>query len=87
MNEATFNVNTMLTTVPQVIIRVLDNVGNLVWSTTTDSFPCTWNLNDNNGNRVPAGVYKFHGTYKGASTYGGTNIGHIIVIDPNKSNN
>ena len=87
VNEATFDVKTMLTTTPEVIIKVLDNVGNLVWSTTTANFPYSWDLNDKNGNRVPAGVYKFFGTYKGANTYGGTNIGHIIVIDPNKSNN
>ncbi|MBR5085667.1 MAG: type IX secretion system sortase PorU [Muribaculaceae bacterium] len=86
VNEATFDVSTTLTS-PQVTIKVLDNVGNLVWSTTTDSFPYTWDLKDNNGNRVPAGVYKFFGTYKNNNNYGGTQIGHIIVIEPNKSNN
>ncbi|MBR6489219.1 MAG: hypothetical protein IKT03_01650, partial [Muribaculaceae bacterium] len=67
-------------------IKVLDNVGNLVWSTTTANFPFTWNLVGNDGNRVPAGVYKFFGTYKGSNNYGGTEIGHIIVIEPYKSN-
>ncbi len=86
VNEATFNVTTSLATTPDVTIKVLDNVGNLVWNTTTSNFPYTWNLNDNNGNRVPAGVYKFYGTYLGGNTYGGTEIGHIIVIEPYKSN-
>ena len=72
---------------PQVTIKVLDNVGNLVWNTTTTNFPYTWNLKDNNGNRLPAGVYKFYGTYKGSSSYGGTSIGRLIIIDPYKSNN
>jgi len=86
VSEATFNVSTPLSPVPDVNIKVLDNVGNLVWSTTTSNFPYTWNLIGNNGNRVPAGVYRFHGSYKGSNAYGGTAIGHIIVIDPHKSN-
>ncbi len=87
MTEATFNVSTTLPTMPDVTIKVLDNVGNLVWSTTTSDFPYTWNLNDNNGNRLAAGVYKFYGTYKGNNAYGGTEIGHIIIIDPYRHNN
>lgn len=87
VNEATFDVTTSLSSIPQVTIKVLDNVGNLVWSTTTSNFPFTWNLNNNNGERVPAGVYKFYGTYQNSNTYGGTPIGHIIVIDPHNSNN
>lgn len=86
MTEATFNVNTTLSTMPEVTIKVLDNVGNLVWSTTTTNFPFTWNLNDNYGYRLPAGVYKFYGTYKGNNAYGGTEIGHIIIIDPYRHN-
>ena len=86
MTEATFNVSSTLSTIPDVTIKVLDNVGNLVWSTTTANFPYTWNLTDSNGNRLSAGVYKFFGTYKGDTTYGGTEIGHLIVIDPYRSN-
>ena len=72
MTDATFNASTTLSPMPDVTIKVLDNVGNLVWSTTTTNFPFTWNLTDNNGYRLPAGVYKFFGTYKGDTTYGGT---------------
>ena len=86
MTEATFNVVSTLPTTPDVTIKVLDNVGNLVWSTTTANFPYTWDLTDSNGNRLSAGVYKFFGTYKGNNTYGGTEIGHIIIIDPYRSN-
>lgn len=85
--EATFNVVTPLSTIPQVTIKVIDSVGNLVWHTTTSNFPYSWNLKDDNGQRVPAGVYKFYGTYQGNTTYGGTPIGHMIVIEPNKTSN
>ncbi|MBR5640226.1 MAG: type IX secretion system sortase PorU [Muribaculaceae bacterium] len=87
MTEATFILDGTFSTTPNVNIKVLDSVGNLVWSTTTTNFPYTWNLTDNSGNRVPAGVYKFYGTYKGSDIYGGTEIGQIIVIDPYRSNN
>lgn len=87
VTEATFNLSTPLTTSPSVTIKVLDTVGNLVWSTTTTNFPYNWDLKDNNGNRVPAGVYKFFGTYNDGNAYGGTEIGHLIVIEPYKSNN
>ena len=87
VNEATFDVITSLATTPSVTVKVIDNVGNLVWKTTTSSFPLSWDLKDNDGNRVPAGVYKFYGTYKGSDTYGGTPIGHIIVMEPAHSSN
>ncbi|MBR2147155.1 MAG: hypothetical protein IJ925_07030, partial [Muribaculaceae bacterium] len=87
VNEATFNLDTSLSTIPQMTIKVLDNVGEVVWMKTTSSFPYTWDLNDNNGNRLPAGVYKFYGTYEGNGTYGGTEIGQMIIIDPYNSNN
>jgi len=87
MTQATFNLEGAGTPTPDVTIKVIDNVGNLVWSTTTSNFPYNWNLTDNNGNRVPAGVYKYYGTYKGNTTYGGTEIGNIIIIDPYRNNN
>ena len=87
VNEATFNISTSLATIPQMTIKVLDNVGEVVWMNTTSNFPYTWNLNDNNGNRLPAGIYKFYGTYEGNGTYGGTPIGQMIIIDPYNTSN
>ena len=86
VNEATFNVSSTASSTPQVTIKVLNNVGELIWNTTTDSFPFSWDLKDNSGNRVPAGVYKFYGTYRSSTTYGGTPIGQLIVIDPYNNN-
>ncbi len=87
MTHATFNASSTLSPAPEVTIKVLDNVGNLVWSTTTANFPYIWNLKDNNGTRLPAGVYKFYGTYKSSNNYGGTEIGHLIIIDRYHNNN
>ena len=87
VNQATFNIATSLVTTPQVTVKVVDNVGNLVWKTTTSNFPCTWDLKNLDGNRVSPGVYKFFGTYEGNGAYGGTNIDHVIVIEPYKTAN
>lgn len=86
VDNATFDITTSLSSTPNVTIKVLDNVGELVWKTTTNEFPYTWDLKDKDGNRVPAGVYRFFGTFEGEGGFGGTEIGHIIVIDPYKSN-
>jgi len=53
-----------------------------VWSKTTSSFPVEWNLTDNDGNRVPAGLYKYFGTYVSGTVNGGTPIYDLIVVDP-----
>lgn len=71
---------------PSMIIKVTDAQGNLVWSQATDNFPASWNLTDMAGNRVKAGVYKYFGTYNDGTTYGGTAINDVIVIDSVKSN-
>ncbi len=85
--QATFNITTDVVTTPPVTIKVVDNVGELVWSTTTSNFPYSWDLKDSQGNRVPAGVYRFFGTYNDGINYGGTSMKHLIVIDPHKTSN
>ena len=64
------------------IVRVTDATGKLMWMTTTDSFPVTWDLRDMNGNMVPAGLYRYFGTYNNGTNYGGTPINKLIVLDP-----
>ena len=81
--QATFNIlSSTLTTMPEVTMKVTDVQGHLVWTTTTNNFPLSWNLLDNEGHRVPAGLYKFYGTYKAGSHYGGTSVHELVVIDP-----
>ncbi len=67
------------------IFRVTDATGKLMWMTNTDSFPVTWDMKDMNGNKVPAGLYRYFGTYNDGANYGGTPINKLIVLDPVKT--
>ena len=78
MEESVLNNNTKL------ILRVTDASGKLVWMTTADSFPVTWNMRDMNGRKVPAGLYRYFATYNDGVHYGGTPINKLIVLDPVK---
>ena len=81
--HATFAIaNNNLERMPMVALKVTDAQGRLVWNTTTSEFPLTWDLKDNNGQRVPAGLYKFFGSYQSGDDYGGTNVSQLVVIDP-----
>ena len=71
-----------LSEIPDVNIKVTNLKGELVWSTTTNIFPCTWNFTDLNGNRVKPGLYKIHGNYENHEGYGGTNIINFVVLNP-----
>ena len=83
--QVNFDVETELTSSPNVIVRVTDATGNLVWMTTTSQFPLAWDLKDMNGNKVPAGLYRYFGTYSDGVNYGGTPINKLIVLDPVKT--
>ena len=83
VEQVTFNLtDNSLSVIPQVDLKVTDAQGNLVWMTTTTQFPVVWDLKNSNGERVPAGLYKYFGTYRSANAYGGTDIRNIIIIDP-----
>ena len=83
--EVSFDMETSLSRIPDVIVRVTDATGNLVWMKETSSFPVTWDMKDRNGNKVPAGLYRFFGTYNDGINYGGTAINKLIVLDPVKT--
>lgn len=67
---------------PSVNVKVTNAKGELVWTTTTSSFPCTWDLTDTTGHRVAPGLYKIHGNYANEEGYGGTNIVNFVVLNP-----
>ena len=77
-----FDVETELTLVPEMVVRVTDATGKLMWTTTTSSFPVTWDMKDMDGNKVPAGLYRYFGSYNDGVNYGGTSINKLIVLDP-----
>ena len=83
--EVNFDLETEMTSKPEVIVRVTDATGNLVWMTTTDAFPVAWDMRDMSGNKVPAGLYRYFGTYNDGINFGGTPINKLIVLDPVKT--
>jgi len=85
--EVNFDFETSFTSRPEVIVRVTDATGKLVWKTTTNSFPVAWDMKDMDGRKVPAGLYRYFGTYHDGSNYGGTPISKLIVLDALKSDN
>ena len=44
-------------------------------------------MTDMEGNKVPAGLYRYFGTYNDGVNYGGTSISNLIVLDPVKTRN
>jgi len=86
-DEVNFDIDTELTRIPEVVVSVTDATGKLVWKSATSSFPLSWNLRDMNGNKVPAGLYRYFGTYSDGTNYGGTSINKLIVVDPVKRAN
>lgn len=85
--EVNFDVESELTRMPEVTVRVTDATGNLVWMAEGSNFPMSWNMKDMNGNNVPAGLYRYYGTYTDGTNYGGTPISSLIVLDPVKRAN
>ena len=79
--DVQFDLSTDLTHTPEVIVRVTDTTGKLVWKTTASHFPVTWDMKDMNGNKVPAGLYRYFGTYNDGANHGGTAIKKLIVLD------
>lgn len=67
---------------PTVNVKVTNIKGELVWTQSTSSFPCTWDLTDFNGQRVKPGLYKIHGNYENQEGYGGSNIVNFVVLNP-----
>ena len=82
--DVNFELETDLTLHPEMTFRVTDATGKLVWMTTTSSFPVHWDMKDMCGKKVPAGLYRYFGTYNDGVNYGGTPINKLIVLDPVK---
>jgi len=84
--ETTFNFTSDLTTSPEVTLRVTDATGKLVWINTSSDGSITWNMRDTDGKLVPAGLYRYFATFNDGSSYGGTPIYKLVVLETLKSN-
>ena len=80
-----FDLATEMTRMPEVTLRVTDATGKLVWKTTTSSPQVTWDFTGLDGNKVPAGLYRYFGTHSDGTNYGGTEIKRLIVLDALKT--
>ncbi|MGN0213647.1 MAG: type IX secretion system sortase PorU [Muribaculaceae bacterium] len=81
-DKVTFSLTHKFATEPSVKIYVTDLRNKVVWSKTVDTFPYGWNLTDNDGQRLPAGVYQFFGTATSNSQSAGTAISKLTIIEP-----
>ena len=84
-NMISFDVKTELSVLPEMTVRITDALGRLVWMTNAGSYPVTWDMKDMNGNKVPAGLYRYFGTYNDGVNYGGTSIKSLIILEPVKT--
>ncbi|MBO4814709.1 MAG: type IX secretion system sortase PorU [Muribaculaceae bacterium] len=83
ITKATFDMSSDLKVAPVVTLKVTDATGNLVYKKEVPSFPYEWDLKDNNGQKVPAGLYRYFGNFNdGNGNYGGSDIKNLIVIEP-----
>ena len=82
-----FDLATTMTRMPEVTLRVTDATGKLVWKTTTTDAQVAWDFTDMTGKKVPAGLYRYFGTYNDGTNYGGTEIQKLIVLDALKTAN
>ena len=80
--QAEFSFDSNLKEAPEVQVKVTDALGRLVWNTTTTTFPVAWPLTDNEGADVAPGAYRFFATYSDGTNFGGTPIGHMVVLEP-----
>lgn len=88
VSKATFNMTSELRVTPPITLKVTDATGNLLFVKKVSSFPYQWDLKDNNGNKVPSGLYRYFGSYNDeAGNYGGTEIKNLVVVDILNSNN
>ena len=84
-NMISIDVKTELSVLPEMTVRITDALGRLVWMTNAGSFPVTWDMKDMNGNKVPAGLYRYFGTYNDGVNYGGTSIKNLVILEPVKA--
>ncbi len=79
-NEATFELQHTFAETPSGRLVIEDANGNTIFTKENCSFPYTWNLNDNNGNKVADGQYRASAILKAGLQYSNTPKLDIVVI-------
>ena len=78
--EATFDIDHNFLIEPTGRLIIEDNEGKCVFTKNNCSFPYTWNLNDNKGNKVADGNYKAYVILNGRQQFGSSDKIEIVVI-------
>ncbi|MDE6526971.1 MAG: hypothetical protein K2L75_06910 [Muribaculaceae bacterium] len=79
-SEATISLDTYETEIQVHRLLILDDTGRTVLSKTGVLFPFVWDLTDNNGKRVPDGLYKVSALFTTPSANGSTAATEIVVV-------
>ena len=79
-SEATFDLNHNFLSEPSGRLIIEDAEGNAVFSKANCSFPYTWDLTNDNGEKVADGNYKASAILNGDKQYGATQKIDVIVI-------
>lgn len=80
-SEVTFSVESNLTNITNCRLIIEDNSGNTIFSRNNCSLPYTWDLKDNNGNRVPEGTYKCYVLISDGKYYTSSPRIQLVVIE------
>lgn len=80
-DSATFEVTHAFTGEPTVTLFVLNQAGETVWTGSFTDAEYTWDLTDNDGNRVESGLYRYYGILAGDGEYGGSPMQTLVVLD------
>ena len=78
--SATFSISHNLDGDAVATVYVVDAMGKMVWSTTTDSEQCTWNLTDMNGKEVAPGRYRYYCTLRSATGYAASSSKVLVAL-------
>lgn len=79
--SATFEVTHEFTAEPTTTLFVLNQAGETVWSGSFTDSEYTWDLTDNDGDRVASGLYRYYGILAGDGEYGGSPMQTLVVLD------
>lgn len=79
-DKVTFSFTHKFASTPTLKIFVTNEKNEVVWSKATADDTCEWDLTDNNGQRLPAGVYQYYGTAIANSQSAGTKISQLIIL-------